>query len=385
MASIRQHRGKWQARYYDPSGRLRSRSFARKSDAKAFLAAMATDKRRGTWVDPRTSKIGFATYADLYLAEKLAIRPRTRDKYESSLHNHLVPAFAQTPIGAITRGNVQSWIADMDRRGLGAETVRGHYSLLAAIMKRAAQDGLISKSPCANVELPRIIREEQRYLSENEVEQLVEVQPPRYQVLIYTACYVGCRWQELAGLRRAALDMRPGRLATMRLVSTIERSNGRYRVVEYGKSEAARRTLKMPGFLREALAWHLQAFSNDEWVFSSPEGGFLRYDNFRSRVWLPAVAQAGLTPLTFHQLRHTAAAFMIDDGADPLQVKRRMGHKDVRTSLNVYGHLFPDREEELVAALDRRRESVQDVAQTWPASGGEVVGLKGKRAADQDV
>ena len=70
---------------------------------------------------------------------------------------------------------------------------------------------------------------------------------------------------------------------------------------------------------------------------------------------IPAVDRADLTPLTFHELRHTAAAFMIDESGDPLQVKRRMGHQDIRTTLNIYGHLFRDCEDELVAALDRRR------------------------------
>ena len=48
------------------------------------------------------------------------------------------------------------------------------------------------------------------------------------------------------------------------------------------------------------------------------------------------------------------AAFMIDEGGDPLQVMRRMGHSDIRTTYNLYGHLFPDREDELVGKLDRR-------------------------------
>jgi integrase len=140
--------------------------------------------------------------------------------------------------------------------------------------------------------------------------------------------------------------------------------------VEYAKTTAARRTLKMPEFLREMLAWHLSRFSSKEWVFTSPGGGFLRYDNFRKRVWVPAVEEAGLAPFKFHELRHTAAAFMIDDGADPLQVKRRMGHADIRTTFETYGHLFPDREEALVAALDRRRAA--GVARKWGQNGARA-------------
>jgi integrase len=90
----------------------------------------------------------------------------------------------------------------------------------------------------------------------------------------------------------------------------------------------------------------------------APNGGFPRYDNFRSRFWAPAVTAAGVSSsdssFTLHQLRHTAAAFMIDDGGDPLHVMRRMGHSDIRTTYNLYGHKFPDREDELVARLDAR-------------------------------
>ncbi|CAN5506898.1 hypothetical protein BH20ACT21_BH20ACT21_03820 [soil metagenome] len=79
------------------------------------------------------------------------------------------------------------------------------------------------------------------------------------------------------------------------------------------------------------------------------------------RQRLPAVERAELVPLKFHELRHTAVVFMIVDGADPLQVKRRMGHEDIRTTFDTYGHLFPDREEDLVAALEgrKRRARVQ--------------------------
>lgn len=84
-----------------------------------------------------------------------------------------------------------------------------------------------------------MVRREQRYLNEDEVETLAAAHPPRHRALIYAAAYLGPRWQEIAGLKHSFLDMRPGRLATIRIVWTIERSNGRYRSVEYGESEAA--------------------------------------------------------------------------------------------------------------------------------------------------
>jgi hypothetical protein len=84
----------------------------------------------------------------------------------------------------------------------------------------------------------------------------------------------------------------------VRVVTTIERTNGLYRAVQYGKSKTARRTLKMPEFLREVLLWRLKAFPSDERVFSRPRVAFCATTTSGPRVWNPAVEHAGLAPLT---------------------------------------------------------------------------------------
>ena len=108
--------------------------------------------------------------------------------------------------------------------------------------------------------------------------------------------YLGLRWQELAGLRRSAVIMKGRELPVIRVISTIERSNGRYEIKEYGKTAAARRTIKIPGWVAECLSRHLEEFPHEEWVFPAPRGGFLCCDNFRTRVWAPAREAAGIAP-----------------------------------------------------------------------------------------
>jgi Phage integrase family len=79
----------------------------------------------------------------------------------------------------------------------------------------------------------------------------------------------------------------------------------------------------------------------DELVFVSPTGEPLRASHFRSRVWAPAVKEAGLEGLTSHGLRHTAAGLMIELGAHPRVMQQRLGHASVRTTLDVYGRVLP--------------------------------------------
>lgn len=356
----RTQHGTYEVSYRDPSRRQRTATFSRLPEARDFQAEIKLSIRKGDFIDPAASKTTFRNWAQKYLAQKLNIGRRTRDRYQESLNNHLLPAFGDAPLGSITPDEVQDWVAKMARteyapgKTYSPETVRGHYALFAGMMKKAAARGVIGRSPCLDIELPRVIRNERRYLTEGQVEALVDAMPGRYKTLVVVGAYLGLRWQELAGLRRDAVTMVEGQVPTLRVISTIERSNGRYEVKEYGKSYAARRTLKMPAWVTEALDWHMRAFPHPQWVFPAPEGGYLLYDNFRSRVWTTATTSAGVDPFDFHELRHTAAAFMISEGANALQVKRRMGHEDVRTTFNVYGHLFDDDEDALVQRLDRR-------------------------------
>lgn len=67
---------------------------------------------------------------------------------------------------------------------------------------------------------------------------------------------------------------------------------------------------------------------------------------------------------------------MIAEGANPLQVKRRMGHEDIRTTYNVYGHLFEDDEDALVERLDQRAlRGAGEVRSLLGAAMGDVVAL----------
>lgn len=352
--------GTWEVSYRDPHGKQRSKSFKRLQDAQDFQREVKGAVKRGDYIAPEKSRTTFAQWAEKYLDQKANLERRTRDKYRESLDNHLLPAFGRLALSDITPDLIQEWVVNMSRtehqpgRTYGAETIRGHYALLAAILKRAVTRGLINKSPCLDIELPKVVRTERRYLSEVELQKLIDAAPDRYKVLVILGGYLGLRWQELAGLRRSAVSLGIGEAPSLRVIATIERSNGHYRIKEYGKSEAARRTLKMPASVARALASHLATFPDEEWVFSSPMGGYLRYDNFRNRVWTPTTEAAGLSPFDLHELRHTAAALLISEGANPMHVKRRMGHEDIRTTYNVYGHLFQDDEDALVDRLDQR-------------------------------
>ncbi len=121
--------------------------------------------------------------------------------------------------------------------------------------------------------------------------------------------------------------------------------------------------LKPPAFLVELLSEHLAHAPESEFVFPVPQGG-PSLPRLSPSVLQPAVRMAGLEPLTPHELRHTHAAMLIRDGANPLAIQKRLGHKDIRTTLNVYGHLFPEQDEILSELLDATYGEVHGVPNT---------------------
>lgn len=195
-------KGRWQARYVDPTGRTRSKNFSREADAKYFLISVEKDKLLGDWVDPNRGRTPFRVYADKWTHTKLDVRPRTLINIEGRLRNHLIPVFGDRAIASIRPEQVRLWVRELTKSGLSAATVRAIYLVFSQIMKTATIDRYISRSPCTGVSLPPLAsHEEMHFLDPREVRLLAETITPRFRTVIYTAAYMGLRAGELLGLK----------------------------------------------------------------------------------------------------------------------------------------------------------------------------------------
>ena len=218
-------------------------------------------------------------------------------------------------------------------------TIRHAYQLLGRICNDAVTAGLIARSACRDVNLPKIRDTERRFLSPTEITDLADTIHPRYRALVITAAYTGCRIGELV-----ALDC--DRYQPDERIIRIERSLAEVRGhLRFGppKTAAARRAVSIPRWLPEVIDGHLADYppGPDGLIFTAPEGGPIRRNTFRSRVWLPAVADSVGQPMRFHDLRHSHAALLIAEGPPPPAViASRLGHTSVKTVLDVYGHLY---------------------------------------------
>lgn len=391
MASVRQKAsGNWEARYRDPSGSQRARTFPTKTAARRFLERVGADKQRGEYLDPSLGRTRFDDWAAEWLASTAHVKAKTYCDYSSMLRNHVLPAFAGRQVGTIDQALVRRFIADLTNIGAGAGTVRAAKKVLRLVLALAVTDGALRSNPCDGVRLPRSAKTEMHFLTADEVATLAEAiaRPPvqagggehrrplypELSRLVTFAAYSGLRAGEIAALRVGRLHLLTGAVDVAESVAEVP---GRGLV--YGPTKTyQQRRVPIPRSVCELLAEQVRGRSDDPeaLVFRAVDGGPLRHGNFYKRHFKPAIVRAGLPEsVRFHDLRHTYAALLIAEGAHPRAMMERLGHSSVTVTLNTYGHLFPGIDASLTEALDRlargATSTLPDASRVVPLRGAE--------------
>lgn len=362
MASIHATRsGTFQVRYRDPNGRMRGRNFARKTDATRFAHAVEADLVRGDWIDPRLSRVTFGEWADQWLAETVHLKVKTRDDYERTLRRHVLPVFANTPVGMVDRPAMKEFVADLAERPAGTATIHAAVKVTRLVLNTAVEGGAIKANPATRLRLPRLEKTEMQFLTPEQVAMLAETIASPFGTLVRFAAYTGLRAGEIGALKVRRLDLLRG---NVEVVESVAEVNGH--LITGPTKTFANRRVPLPPFLRDELAAYLvgRPTGPEDHVFTAPTGGPLRHNLFSRRHFKPAVRAAGLpADLRFHDLRHTYAAFCIASTADPYAVMRRLGHSSIKVKYDTYGHLFPERDEAITTGLQdlHRRANVHSL------------------------
>jgi integrase len=369
-------RPRWRARYRDPSGRERARSFARKVDAERFLVAIEDAKLRGAYVDPAAGKVPFSEWAERWYKTTAALRHTTRRDYRKLLDQQVLPAFGADSLAGIDALAVREWVAGLVAGGLSARRARKAHAVLSQVLASAVEGGRLNRNVAAGMKLPKVQRTEMHFLDAEQVEDLAEAIDRRYATLIRFAAYSGLRPSELTALRVGRLDLLRG---TARVVEAAPEVDGRLHWGGVKTHEA--RTVRLPWSIAEELAADLagRPRNAEALVFTAPLGGPLRPHTWVMNFFKPAVRAAGLPEgLRLYDLRHTCASLLIAQSASVKAVQAQLGHATASITLDTYGHLFPSELEALADRLEQARTAA--LADRERTQRGPEIVVLGERA-----
>ncbi len=279
--------------------------------------------------------VSFGGYVEHWLVEVAPVRykPTAMAEYSSLLRLHIVPCFGETPLCEISVADVQRFLAHQVGKGFAPRSVLNQLVVLRSVLRSAVTVGLLESNPAAKAAPPRQQRREQCFLRPSELSAILSATPDAWKCLLALPIYSAGRKGEILALRWPEVSFERRQIAFVRSM----RAGVEYTV----KTPASRASVVMA----EALVPLLQArrercFDPEHgYVFCRSDGRPLD-DGAPGRQLRNACIRAGIEPCTFHQLRHSAIAAVIAQGAHPLVVSRFARHASVETTLDVYGHLL---------------------------------------------
>jgi len=338
MASVKKRpNGKWRARYRDTAGREHARHFARKTDAQDWLDEETARLRTGTWSDPRRSKVTVAEWCDIWL-DGYQGRPRTTAQARSHA-KHIVAAFGDRLLSSIRPSDVKSWVGRLQAEGYADSTIYAIHSRFSQIMGDAVHDNLIPKSPCSRRTAPRQGEQRPYVATTEQVWALHDAMPEGFRPAILLAAFAGLRLREIVALRVEDVDFMRGVISP---------------AIQYPsdplKTEVSRTPIPIPLELALELNRMPVKWSSDTIVVNghgrrtSPSQLDISFKKARESVGVP-------DGFRLHDLRHYFASLLIAAGLDIKTVQARVRHKSAKTTLDTYGHLWPDKDESSRSAV----------------------------------
>jgi integrase len=357
----------WRARYRDADGKEHARHFEFKDNprkpeqsAQHWLDSVTASVVSGTYLDPQRAKLTVGEWAVEWLRGYASKKLSTYRQAEVHLRV-ITKTLGDRPLRALRPSEVRSWVTELQEAGYATSTVYAFHRRLGQLYADAVHDGLVSRSPVSRRTSPPAPRQRPYVATTAQVWALHDALEVNFRPVVLLAAFAGLRVSEIAALRISDVDFTRG------IISPTIQWPG-----EHLKTETSRTPVPIPQELALELNRIPSMVGGDTLVvgtFGRPVTPYRLEEAFRA-----ARATVNGLPDGFriHDLRHYFASLLIASGLDIKTVQKRMRHASAKTTLDIYGHMWPDKDESARAAvsavLAERETTLADSMRTDEAS-----------------
>jgi integrase len=357
----RQGSGKrWLGVWQLGDGSETSRSFGTRDAALKYAQAQETDIARGQYTSPKEARVTVGQWCDTWLAGYATHRDST--VRQARIHTRQIKAeFGRSPLSAVRPSRIRAWTARLKVEGYEASYIYALHSRLSQIMTDAVHEKLISANPCSRRTSPGMGKQRPYVITTEPLWALHAAMPPYLQVSILLGAMAGLRCAETCGLRPGDVDLALGIV---------------YPHVQYPaeplKTEISQTAIPVPSSLSTELLAHMAQWPG-ETVLVDDDGGQVGPWRLERAIRSARKKVPGLPAgFRYHDLRHFLASYLIAQGADVKLVQARLRHKSAKTTLDTYGHLWPDADESTRTALEAIFKVRPDQSRTRTGSAQET-------------
>ncbi|EKS8370495.1 site-specific integrase [Bacillus thuringiensis] len=323
---------------------VKRRGFKTKKEAREAEAKMLVEKETN-------SSLTFAQVADSYFDWYCQRRKESSIvTIRNVIYNHLVPEFGRVKVDYLTPKHVMLYQNKIINK-YSAKHLKKIHAVLSSIFNFAIKFNGLSQNPAriaGNFE--KESNKRMNFWEFEEFKQFIEVvDEPLYKAFFSTLYYSGARKGELLALTWADVNFEE---------STIDINKTEYnRQVTKPKTKSSNRVIMLPTYTINLL----KELKNHATVKTPIKNDYVVFGEFYKSITIATlhkdydkyVSIAGIKRILIHEFRHSHASYLINKGVSPLVVAQRLGHSNVATTLNTYSHLYPSKQAEVVAFMEK--------------------------------
>ena len=373
MPAYKDKTGKWFCKFYytDWQGNNRQkwkRGFATKKEALAY-------ERDFLEKQSATPDMTFQNLYELYMEDMTArLKQSTILTKKHICETHILPFFGKKPINEIKASDVRRWQNQLmnSPKGYSKTYLKTINNQLTCMINYAKRFYDLNTNPCGQAgSIGQAKAEEMDYWTYDEYIAFrggIKDKPLSYicfQVLYWT----GMREGELLALTAADIDLDTKQID---INKTYQRLHGED-IITTPKTRKSKRKVPIPDFLCQEL----KEYITSRYMLAPNERLFPITKSFLSHEMERGCKATGVKRIRIHDIRHSHASLLINQGCDALILADRLGHEKVSTTLNTYSHLFPHKQQELVSNLEQLAATVGATPTPEPPMGNPLLETMG--------
>lgn len=311
--------------------------------------------------------------------KKLILKQTTYENYMLYYETHIRNCvLGSTPLSKITTTQLQAFYNEKLRNGrsdgkggLSSRSVRYLHILIRGALEQAYKNDLIPKNVSKAVILPIKSQKEIKPLTLEEVQQLL-LTAKEYSIypLILLEAFSGLRKGEILALKWDDIDWLGEKLhvrhSLCRVLADENSKPKQYKLILMEpKTQKSRRTIPLNEIVILALKKHKKQqneekirnrdiYMDNNMVFAKMDGDYISPRDLL-RVYHSLLKKSGIEKKRFHDMRHTFATILLNEGESPKVIQELLGHSNISTTMDIYSHVL---EETKVKSIDKLTDKI---------------------------
>jgi len=344
------------------------------TEAKKLLTLFEAEILNGQYMQVEEKMTLSVFYQDEWI-EKYAnenLTPDTRQNYINIINKRILPTYGHMKLADIKPMHIVNFVNDLKKSGkrldgkegpLSASSISNCYRAFNNLLSRAAEWKLIKENPAKSIKTPKVKPKKSDVYSKDELSELLlylEEKPYHWKVLILLAISTGAREGEIAALEWKHIDFEK---STVYIEQSLTEVVGEGVKLKSTKNERCRsvslpssllgmlKKLKVQRTHEKLLVGDMKEWPNHFFIFANEFGKPIRPDSI-SQWWSRFIEKHKLKKIRFHDLRHTSATLLINEGVHAKVISERLGHADISTTMNIYGHVLAEADQTAASHFD---------------------------------